>query len=550
MWHCPGVQPVTGTGQAVGRARRKAGRVSPARPAVPARPPRELTREALRNAAIWVPEGDSIVVRGRLISGGMVYVGSGAAGVSRRRVEPCLIDPGKSVDWEDPDWAGHAMGYWPYYAHCGSRARAAYLAWLAGGRSDASANIGYVFLFFYGLERRLLADLGCDASHPETAGLLGEVRRLAGIYSSSHSPAAHSFAACAGALLGFFDAIRAAEGDVDPVPWVPGPVRTRVPDVVRVGVGKHAAAGTGIPAGWALSYLRHHWAAPRRMPAWRCRDEFDALFKIRYSARFGDGIKPRARRTVELSYYPASAGFSDRVRLCLPDVVDIERSLSTVDKLVELSEGCVESLVAYSRFVGRRPRAARTAVAAAALPDELVSSCGWPAVESLRGWATGLLDGGESAVVPFDDLLRRWSPGGAATLCNGDAAALAGLLSKFGVGVEPDVRFGSAVPGPGSGVVLFVLPQGAPSAPSAAYAAAVAIVHLAAVVAAAGGTVSVAGQQRLGGLVGESLGLDAAERARLDAYSVVLAASGPAMAGMKRRVGALAVGSGQVSAGS
>ena len=72
--------------------------------------------------------------------------------------EPALIDPGLSVDTRAPDYAGTKMGYWPSYSSIPADCRAAYLHWLLDGRYAPGAYIGYVFLYFYGLERRLLVD--------------------------------------------------------------------------------------------------------------------------------------------------------------------------------------------------------------------------------------------------------------------------------------------------------------------------------------------------------------------------------------------------------
>ena len=67
------------------------------------------------------------------------------------------------------------MGHWPSYNCLDKRARAAYLTWLIEGRRNESAYIGYVFLFFYGLERRLLVDHGSVLNHPEVGILVNEI---------------------------------------------------------------------------------------------------------------------------------------------------------------------------------------------------------------------------------------------------------------------------------------------------------------------------------------------------------------------------------------
>lgn len=109
--------------------------------------------------AEWVPAGRDVKVAGLAIRGGMLYLGRSMADAAGNGVEPALIDPTLPVDGARPDWTGETMDYWPSYSDISPRGRAAYLAWLAGGRSNPRAYIGYVFVYFYGLERRLLTEL-------------------------------------------------------------------------------------------------------------------------------------------------------------------------------------------------------------------------------------------------------------------------------------------------------------------------------------------------------------------------------------------------------
>ena len=103
----------------------------------------------------WVPPDQARKIAGYEIPGGMIYVGKSLPPVGGwQDVEPALINPSLPVARRKPDVAGESMGYWPSYSEISPQAHAAYLSWLAGGRSDPGAYIGYVFLFFYGLERR------------------------------------------------------------------------------------------------------------------------------------------------------------------------------------------------------------------------------------------------------------------------------------------------------------------------------------------------------------------------------------------------------------
>ena len=490
-----------------------------------------------RGAATWVPAGEGIVVDGRLIAGGMVYVGSGAKSVGGHGTEPCLIDPRLPIDWRRPDWAGTTMGYWPSYDSVDKRARAAYLSWLIDDRRNESAYIGYVFLFFYGLERRLLIDLNSDIDQPEVAVLVTEIERLLDIFGDNRS-----FAGYAGNLLGLIEAMRSVDADQQPVPWDPDYEGREVPTAVRIGVGRYVAAGLEIPAGWALSYLRYHPEGYLRTPATRCRSEFDALFMMRYQARFGEGIKVRRpAKNLAFSYRPASDGFGGEVSYTVNAIPDITSVIGPINKLKDLGAECTDELAAYSRFLGRRPEEAGTAAAMALLPGDLLATHGGPVFDNIRAWTSNLLAGNSSVVVPLDELVQRWAPGRTDNLAKRDAVSLASLLGKIGVGVEPDVRFGAATPKWGSDLVLFPLPAGAAAAPSPVYTAAMSLVHLTAVVAAADGLISAAEQKYLAEHVEHVLGLDVAERVRLEAHLAFLATGKLGMAGMKRRVEALPV---------
>ena len=129
-------------------------------------------------------------VAGFDIPGGMVYVGTQLSNSgSYKRIAPCLINPKLRVDKIRSDYAGTEMSYWPSYSDISPGARAAYLEWLMGDRQDPGAYIGYVFLFFYGLEHRVFVDLIAlkTDSSAELIQIIHEVERLLELYPDSSS---------------------------------------------------------------------------------------------------------------------------------------------------------------------------------------------------------------------------------------------------------------------------------------------------------------------------------------------------------------------------
>ena len=234
---------------------------------------------------VWVPAGQLVRIGGCSISGGLIYVGRELAAVTGGGPDPALIDPGLGIDHQVADYAGAKMGYWPSYSRIAPACRAAYLQWLADGRHAPHAYIGYVFLYFYGLERRLLVDEQKSASaRSEREILLTEVRRLIGIYGTNGS-----FRGYAEGLLAYMTADDAQRRYLSSPParrhgW-------EVPFELRLGLGQLAADARPVPADWALAWLRLHPEGWLRTPATRCPAEFDEVFTRRYHERYGAGLQ-------------------------------------------------------------------------------------------------------------------------------------------------------------------------------------------------------------------------------------------------------------------
>lgn len=501
--------------------------------APPTGPPGEATvTRAARGVAQWIPMGQSIVVDRRTIPGGMLYFGSEAPSLDKRSVEPALIDPALPVHWEHPDQTGNTNGYWPSYHQISPTARAAYLQWLSTGRSNPSVYIGYVFLYFYGLERRVIADTKLNPAHPDTPLIADEVRRLLDIYATNGS-----FRSYAKLFLSLLEASTMLNAELSPPQWDPEDHSWEVPLSIRIGVGRYVAAGQPIPSNWALSLLLHHPEAYLRTPATRCRAEFDALFTRKYSVRYGAGLvitPPTA--TVRVEYRPASGGISTEVAAHIGTLPDVTSIVGPINKLKELASECTDMLDPYSRYLGRNTAAVGTAEAISLLPDELLATHGGRLIDELRTWTANTFTGARHVTVPLAELVARWSPNRTEKLSKRDAVALAGLLGKLDVGIEPDVRFGSPTPTSGSDVLLFRLAPNAPAAPSSAYAAASALIYLTAVVASADGTISEPEQRHLAHHMETVLGLDRHERDRLEVHLAWLATGKVGMAGIKKRV--------------
>ncbi|MFF0767369.1 TerB N-terminal domain-containing protein [Nonomuraea wenchangensis] len=471
-----------------------------------------------------------INLAGYNIVGGLLYVGTQLAAPSGYTVEPALINPALPVNLRQPDWGGQGLDYWPSYSDIPPQSRAAFLAWLADGRRFPQTPIGYVFLYFYGLERRVLHDLQRDRSTAafELPIIHQEVRRLLAIYGGRKA-----FKRYAGQFEQVLDILAAGALQRDPAP---APTRDYPPTLrLRAGLGAFAAQGVPVPATWALTWIRSHPDYHPRTPATRCATEFDALFLRRYAARHGQGLIVRpGRKEVTLDYRPASAGFRGVAELTLPGVPDVLGYAAPTRKLIALADECTSDLEAYSRYLGRVPDGQGSVQAQALLPAELVDLSGGGAGQAIA-WARHRLGTQELVVVPVGEFYAFISSPQEAKPANKDIVALAQVLGRAGVGIEPDPRLGGAVLTSGS-MVLFAAPDGSTAAPSDAYQAATLLLHLAAAVSAADGDFDEAEQRHLSDHLERALHLTAEERRRLHAHLRWLTVTPVKLTGLTRRI--------------
>ncbi|MFG1679444.1 TerB N-terminal domain-containing protein [Nonomuraea sp. NPDC049269] len=462
----------------------------------------------------WLPPGSGIHLAGLTIIGGLLYVGSELPSASGMSVEPALIDPELPVDMTQPDWDGQGLDRWPSYAALPPPSRAAYLSWLADGRCYPRTPLGYVFLYFYGLERRVLHDLHLDRSmaQEELPVIHEEVRRLIGLYAGHDAFQRHAAP---------FEALLAALRE----PEVTGAVFA-----LRARLGELAAQGRPVPADWALAWLHGHPAYRPGTPATRCPEEFGALFQRRYTARHGEGlvVQPGAKE-LAFDYRPASSGFAGAPPV-LPGVPDVLTLAAPTRELFGLAEECGSELEAYSRFLGRLPGARQSVRAQALLPAELLDLGSGGAGGAVR-WALRRLGQQQTALVPAEEFVALLST---PVPARKDVIALAQILGRAGVGIEPDPRLGGPVPAAGV-MALFAAPDGPTAAASDAYRAATALLHLGAASTADGQTPEVA-YRRLGEHLERALHLTAGERARLRAHLEWLLGAEVPLIGLIERV--------------
>ncbi len=481
----------------------------------------------------WIPPGESVKVDRFTIPDGMLYIGSGMKAAKLSAPDPGLIDPTLKIA---PQVNHSDSGFWPSYSDIKPGTRAGYLQWLADGRRDQGAPLTYVFLYFYGLERRLLVD---SPGSDERELIEAEITRLLSLYRSHPS-----FDRYATSLLEFLRFKRCVVQTHTAPPSAKGETATTSSSPsaeLRIGLSRYALERTLLPADWALSWVLAAGMESRAVVR-RCGQQFGALFLHRYKERFPKGIVLRANKTmIAGEYRPASGGWNRESIVELTTLPDVTVLKQPIDRLLALADDCCTELDSYSRFIGRNPDKKESTESWALLPEPLLHSTSrGSAISSSQLWLEAVLTDLEHAVVKSSDLLK--------ILDLSDESGTSGkrrsitasqLLEKMGFGLEPDVRFDGPQISKVESVVVFRTRSQAMKTPGEDYRLATLLLHLGCVVAQSDGVLEQSEQEFLEKQLERWLRLSLAEATRLRAHLIWLKSSRPSLNRIRQRLSVL-----------
>lgn len=462
---------------------------------------------------------------GRTIPDGQLYIG-GELRATNGRHENCLIDPALPIAARADGPTG--LHYWPSYAHLTPAGRRVFIDWLADGRSDPAVEIGFVFIFFYGLERRLFVDRTID----EADQIVAEVERLLRIYGNNNS--------FSGYATLFLQAARAIAATDLPLPTEPQETSFEVPFAVRLAIGRLLAAGRTIDAVAAFAWVLTSPETRLRTPGRRCFDELKRLWIVRFSERHPAGLAIRApKRRLSLTYRAASGTFETTLTGPEEGLPDIGSLTAPLQGLRDLLQSCETELEAYSRLLGRRPEARESLEAALLLPAP-IRDAGHPAIAAVLRKLEALFSDASVATISLGalaGLLGLDQQDGSAAQ---SAARLALVLDQLGIGMEPDRRYGGPSPGSRGLVALFrAAGGGAIEAGRTPFETARTVLEIGVLAALADGTITLEELHALVAQARTAQGLDPHERLRLEAFVQSLAAEPPRLQAALRRAAAL-----------
>lgn len=492
--------------------------------------PKKGTRTDSDN--FWVEPGKTISVSDYSISDGMVYVGTGLSAPARYGIDCALIDPELTVSKNNCDYRVRKMDYWPSYSEVSPEARGSYLKWLAEGKGDPEADIGYVFLYFYGLERRMIYDVEYSlGARNDVDAIQVEIERLLAIYGENRS-----FNIYANSLLAY---IKADDYMKTIIYNQIAPVATYhmgFPLDLRIGLGQMARDGIAIPPDWALSWYLSTPNPPvyARTAAQRCKDEFQRLFAEGYERSFGAGLKVAPNKTkLTINHQPASKSLlGTRTYTKTLDLPDVTVLMSHIKKLAPLVQSCHDKLDSYSRFLGRNPERGDTLDALLELPPSL-----WPdkIKQAIHQIQSDVVNSSRPIEIKLSALLSNfpeWRDRSKRRM----GVFLDILGAQYCLGIEPDCRLGGGVPATDSSVVIFNLGGDQQSVLTPDYTVASLAMYLSVLVSQVDGKVSEEERAMLLNQTDKWIYLKPTEQQRLKAHVLWLCTQNLSMSGVKKRI--------------
>ncbi len=405
----------------------------------PAPRQRGPSRGARRSAAFdrrWFGLGTTLDVGGFRLQAPCVYASHPEHARPGRSGEPSEIDVRLPAARSSGPIAD--VGYWPWYQHIEPGARHQYLAWLASGRVRLPPQDGLLFLFYYGLERRLLVD------RVDRNWCLQEIVRLRELDAPRvGTKEGASFRRYTTHLLWFEVARTPATVNESAFDAAVDLTERWTPELLAAPLAWLAHHEAPLPVGLAMAMASLDPAAQRSVVTKRVPEEFESLFTIRYKEAFGEGgLTLRvSKRPKRFAYQPASGGLEEQT--C--EVPSPQNIPSQFKQLPEIWNACIADLRKLSRASASIEDGELSVDAWEAMPEELRGSVDHPLTDEVSGVlrtdAQPLDDDGTGAAVRAGRFAELVGVEQRPRLTASQSRTLAATLGHTGYGIVPDARF-------------------------------------------------------------------------------------------------------------
>ena len=393
----------------------------------------------------WIPKGETTTVAGLRLNG-MVYVSRDGLPKEKdfdfQRLS--VIYSKLPVAKTGSDVKSRELGAWSGYSGISSRSRRTYLEFLSTQRNDPSYNIGFMFIYFFGLEHRFFTK---KTKKKEKKEILAEVIRLRNCFCGKDTvePELERFIEVAQLELDCLGS--------DPVYKSFG---FELPLAVAIELGKRVDRRKNITSEWGLSWFLCHPNRKLRTSAERCEKEFQQLFQIIFNHRFPDGIKvKKPRDKLEVCYESASEEFIIDIPAKNEDgkpISDVNGLDQPLGLLQSIADECMSKLRKLSQFIGGKPQSRNKLITLAYMPTCLRKVFCLEDLDKQKKWLSKSV--GKNGV-KLEEMLEYVYGEKPKKLTKKMLVDVADSLAPVGFGFAPDLNFIRGLPELDDQVFLF-----------------------------------------------------------------------------------------------
>jgi len=412
------------------------------------------------------------------------------------------------------------------------RQRANYLQWLATGKTGPLHDIGYAFVYFYGLERRALID-GKDVNT-----IIPEVIRLLHQY-----PESGSFHGYLSRFIAFV-ATRTGLNHMTPEGFAlcfeQALLRGYSEELLAVILCWFYMRDLPLSARWAFEVARQDIRTSRSVVVDRASEQFQALFVQKYQEKYGEGMRLKvAARERLLEYHPASPSLLE-IRYAttgiapvrIPNVLGIQ---SQFKSLIQIWAECIEELRSYSRVLGKGADIT-TREAYEALPPALRKDVDHPDAPQWQSMASAHASEDGLSLIPLNILAQIQGIEEREKLTPTQSQSLAHTAEDIGFAIVPDAR-NTGRPYAWSDKVFLFHPEGHPTVrKDSGYHAAACMLELGMTIAGADGTIDQDELEHIEKFLEAQFQLSPDEVRRLEAYGLLLSQTPPTVASQSKQL--------------
>jgi uncharacterized tellurite resistance protein B-like protein len=415
------------------------------------------------------------------------------------------------------------LPYWPFYERLIPGQRRIYLEWMAGGRRTMPPEIGYAFIFFYGLERRALVD---EADH---AHIFNEVFRLRMLNSQQAGERFNwSFDSYSSSLLWHLVISFPTKVTEKAIRLLMETTRSWSEDAMSAALAWFVLNNRPLPD-WAAQVVA--WQLPgcqRSVVVTRVADEFRALFAKRYAERFGQGLMVRsAKRDRAYVHRPGSAALRPFERRG-PNPMGLTSQFS---ELSEVWNACVEDLRRLSSVVKKQGQEEMTPAAWEAMPPEIRAGVEHPMTDAICRLVNESADEQGQTRIQVARLAGALGLESRERLTAAQSRNICETAEYVGFGLEPDARLTGKSYRADERVATF-LRTGDDKTEPARYSAASCMLRLGLVAASADGNASVEEMALVTRTIEEMFQLNDEEQRRLESLRSLLLSEGADTTGL------------------